>query len=523
MEMSKFYTRPLQAITKFFQTVRLAFTFIVAFGASTLRLSSGSTGNKQVPPDTNNSAADQRPYFRYFLRLRRRLIAGIRKPCRPTSFYIPILCTMFTFIHSFRALENHHITLHGLEEYNEGCPEGSRRTATGACVKLFAATVTTIGLRGHLHSLNGMHSWKFELYRAIETMVNPLATVFDFSTVLWYGFADLLRISAGPWSKGVTLKYRLARLCGCYVYTPSIIEGKISLARVSPQHIEATTLERGMKWSGRLLIVLILFGQYIQAALLLTRRILSNAAAQVDYMMIFLVIVGVITLLQSLFILLLNASWSLCSGTQPCTESLCYLPECVTLKEREGCPSSHNAIITAFGYDISTVPRKILSGLAGGWLQLSVLARSDDSIWNTLMVLWFLQFIWSSSLYFICGIKRLRELSYKDNKPQPDNTQSAAQDQLDQLPRPATENTSNPQSDTSISTKFFLAVIFIAGVAYIAWNLLVLVIQLVLLFGPCIVSYSVLVAEISSWKDMDPGKPCPQLWKDGLEDELWWF
>lgn len=481
-----------------------------------------STGNKQVP-DTNNSSADQRPYFRYFLRLRRRLIASIRKLCRPTSVYIPILCTMFTFIHAFRALENHHITPHGLEEFNGSCPEGSRRTATGAYVKLFAATVTTIGLRGHLHSLNGMHSWKFELYRAIETMVNPLATVFAFSTVLWYGFVDLLRINPGPWSKGTTLKYRLARLCGCYVHTPSIDEGRISLNRVSPQHIEATTLKRDMKWSGRVLILLILFGQYTQAALLLTRRILSNAAAQVDYRMIFLVFIGIITLLQSLSISLLNASWSLCSETQPCTESLCCLPECVILKEREGCPTSHNTIITAFGYDISDVPRTILYGLVGGWLQLSVLARSEDSIWRTLMTLWFLQFTWWSSLYSIYGIKIFREVLYENNEPQPDNTQSAAQEHLDQLPRPGTGNTSNPQSDAGTSTKFIFAVMFIAGAASIAWILMIIVFQLVLLLGPCIASYSVLVAETSSWKDMNPDKPCPQLWKDGLEDELWWF
>jgi hypothetical protein len=199
-------------------------------------------------------------------------------------------------------------------------------------VKLFAATVTTVGIRGHLNSLIDVRAWRFGLFRVCEVLFNPLEALFSLSTVSWYGFADLLQLGPGPWKRETTLRYRLARLCGGYISTTSGDEGRFLLGLINPQHIEATPLRRDLKWTGRMMILFILLGQYSQAAVLLSRRILSNTAVGVDYEMSFLVLDGLAALVQSLTIMLLNVTWSLRGEVQPCTEKLCTLPECAALK-----------------------------------------------------------------------------------------------------------------------------------------------------------------------------------------------
>lgn len=47
--------------------------------------------------------------------------------------------------------------------------------------------------------------------------------------------------------------------------------------------------------------------------------------------------------------------------------------------------------------------------------------------------------------------------------------------------------------------------------------------QLLRLFGPSILMYLEIVRETRRWDAMDPSNPCLELWKDNLEDELWWF
>jgi hypothetical protein len=42
-------------------------------------------------------------------------------------------------------------------------------------------------------------------------------------------------------------------------------------------------------------------------------------------------------------------------------------------------------------------------------------------------------------------------------------------------------------------------------------------------FGPSILMYLEIVRETRRWDAMDPSNPCLELWKDNLEDELWWF
>ena len=525
MEISNLYTRPLHGATVLAQAIGKIFLSIAIFGAYMIGLFLLSKDDRsQVPDASNNPSSDQRTYARYISRKLRLLVARVREICRPTSFYIPMMSTMFVLIYAFRAMENYNFMPQGLEDYKQACPEESRRTATGAYVKLFAATVTTVGLRGHLYSLNDMQFWTFELYRAVETVINPLATVFTFSTVAWYGFVDLLGISPGPWTKDTTLKYRLARLCGCSASTASSDQRRFFLGRVAPQHVETKTLVRDIKWAGRVLILLVLFGQYIQAALLLTRRILSGAAAYVDYAMIFLVLAGTVTLLQSLSISILNVSWSLRADFQPCTESLCSIPDCITFKKDQGHRCLGGSAITFLGCDISLFSKAILYELAGGWLQLTILARRKDSTWKMFMTLFFLQFIWWSSIYYICYLNSFRSLILEKSEPELSNDSQPADQQHDErLPIPATGNNSDSQSNFSIVDWLISIVAFVIGVSCIAWFLMIIAFQLVLLLGPCIALYLSMAGEISSWKDMDPKGPCPHLWKDGLEDELWWF
>lgn len=47
--------------------------------------------------------------------------------------------------------------------------------------------------------------------------------------------------------------------------------------------------------------------------------------------------------------------------------------------------------------------------------------------------------------------------------------------------------------------------------------------QLTWLVMPGVVAYYRVVLETAQWKYVDGAQPCLQLWKDGLEDELWWF
>ncbi|KAJ0108438.1 hypothetical protein J7T55_002042 [Diaporthe amygdali] len=433
-----------------------------------------------------------------------------------------MLSIMMAMLFTLRALEDHHMSLPGAEEYQEACPEGSRRTSTGAFVKLFAATVTTVGVHGHLNSINGSRSWKSELFRAIEVSTNPLAPVFSFSTSLWFGFIDLFKISPGSWETEITFRYRFARLCGCRCNTTLDVERNFPLSAIGPRHLEATPLERDLTWVGRVLVLLILLGQYSQAALLLIRRTLSDTAAAVDYAMLLLVFSGLVALCQSMTISLLNLSWTSEIHIQPCTEPYCSLPECISFKKEQGLPNKAIRAIV-FGRDIAPISRTILYHLAGGFAQLSILGHKRDSFWMVLMLLWGGQVSWLSSIFYIVHIDRLKALITGDQELQFMGTMDPTSDQQqsESLPAPVPDD-SHDTSDQH-SGILVVAIFFIVGMAAIVWLCMNVLFQLYYLVAPCISLYIDIVSETASWKNTDPTKPCPQLWKDNLEDELWWF
>lgn len=507
---------------KLSQAPVMVFWWISMFGAWVFMASVYTSKDKTPQPEGPSVSADSSSHLRtqqvrqsYFSRILRPMRDTLRDLGRPQSVWIPMISTAIALLSSFRALQNHHISLMGVDNYQVACPEGSRRTATGAVVKLLAATVTTIGIRGHLNSLIDIRSWKFELFRALEVIFMPLAALFSFSDAFWYGFADLLHLGAGPWRSPITLKYRLGRLCGAYITSTTSKERRFSLGFVSPQHLETTQSRRDVKWTGRVTILIILLGQYAQAGVLLSRRILSNTAGGVDYAMSFLVINGVAALVQSLIILLLNVSWSLRTDIQPCTAKLCTLPECTLSKQEQELPT-YEVNRRALGFELVSVARRILYGMAGGLLQLHILWSPEKGTWKILYNLWTLKLVWESSIFYIVVLDSFKRLALGARTSEDAHVQSQ---------EPTRDPTvTEPEGATGSDCNIIIsALMFVGGILSILWLLFIITVQLLALFPPCILMYWQIATELASWKHTDLVQPCPQLWKDYLEDELWWF
>ena len=64
---------------------------------------------------------------------------------------------------------------------------------------------------------------------------------------------------------------------------------------------------------------------------------------------------------------------------------------------------------------------------------------------------------------------------------------------------------------------------FLCGLLPIFYGLFAILYQVFLLVGPCTYLYVRMVLETADWKASQAMAPCLQLWKDGLEDELWRF
>lgn len=459
----------------------------------------------------------------------------LRELCHPTSFHIPMASSMLALIYLFRSLEDHHMSLPGNEEYQKACPEGSRRTLTGGFVKLFAATVTTVGVHGHLGSLNGSHSWKRELFRAIEVSTNPLAPVFLFSTNFWYGFIDLLRIRPGPWEtkmSSFTIKYRFVRLCGCCFDITRDVERSFSLAAFGPHHLKATPRKRDLTWVGRLLMLLILLGQYCQAAVVLIRRIISNTAARVDYAMFLIVLSGLAALCQSITISLLNVSWTFDYDVQPRTEPLCVVPKCVSFKKEQGLQTQDTRPTVFGGRDIMPISQTILHQLAGGYAQWLILSQSRHSFWSVSVTLWIGQRLWRLSIYYILCIDYLMACKAEDQKlqfagilgltsyqqqsktlpasisddsqgtpdqqqlgrlpvPVPNSSQGASdqhQSETSPIPVPNERQGTSDQEESEILVAVFIPFMFIVGMLAVIWLCIVVIFQLFFLVVPLCLS-----------------------------------
>jgi hypothetical protein len=500
------------------------YTVILLLAKDKIRQRNNETqqGNPEAPASPPNKRA-------YLFRIFECLLNSLRGHLRPTSFYVPILGSTLGLLYGFRAMEKHQLALPGTEEYLDACPQDSRRTAAEVLVKLFAAAVTTIGVHGHLDSLNGSRFWRRELFHALEVCLNPLASVLSFTTAVWYGFIDLIVFSAGPWKEDTGFSYRIGRLCGCYVNTgvpPTEDSSLVRLGLISPHHVVANPLKRDLKWCSRVVVLIILFGQYTQAAILLTRRILSNTAAWVDYAMAFLTLSALVALIRSFAIALLNVTWTLEGEFRPCTESLCSLPGCFESRKRLGLPCK--ILPPDSGNILAFVPQILRYQLAGGLLQGLILFSIKISLWKILLQIYASQIIWSSSIYFMALANGFWEFLAETRESQSPNSLQPVSDREQtssgSLPAPTSHGVqNNPIKSWSIAKLLIPFVMAIMGMVMIAWLCLVVVLQLFWLLAPCVILYSMIVIETRSWEEIDSSLPCPQLWKDGLGDKMWWF
>jgi hypothetical protein len=421
------------------------------------------------------------------------LLEELKRLCSPTSIYVPLGSTILGLIFAFRALETNSISLPGTQEYETSCPETSRRTQSAVWVKLFAATVTTICVQGHAGSLASVHSlsWRCEIYRALEILLSPLTLVVSFLELTWYGFIDLLALTPATWGKNVTLRYRIARLCGCYLDTGA--SPSLPLQSVNPEHIMHSSLRRDLKWAGRMLILT--------------------------------VVSGLIGLFRSFMISLVHCDWQLDPELLPCVEKPCRLPGCTTFKKEQGFPNGVRAVI--YGSNVITIPRIALDWVAAGYAQLAIVLHDRRGVPANVFSMFGLFGFWHMWIYALLRWGDTSDSFGDDEKPDEASIPASTPNEEASLPAPFTpEPQEAGRSRLSpgfscmtifkiafYSIRFILDAVTLVGASLQVWYTL----------GPCIGMYAIIADETTNWRHMNATMPCPQLWKDPLEDELWWF
>ncbi|KAH6839253.1 hypothetical protein B0T12DRAFT_400652 [Alternaria alternata] len=444
---------------------------------------------------------------------------------KPYSFWVPLLSTTLITVFSFHMLDSHYTPFDNTNDFATACPEDDRRTQTSAFVRLFAATVTTMCIHGHLSSLTGSDAWRREFFRMLEVLVNPLASLFAMADAVWYEIAGSLQATRDSWDEKSSIRYRLACMCRIRIDTGQKTDAMSPapyLMFINPRHVSSKLLERDLKWSGRVLFLVILFAQYVQAAVLLSRRIITYADATVDCAMMLMTISGLAALTKSLVVSLINMKWMLASDSfSPCTARACSLQPCRTLKTESDLPDKPFQIVL-FGCSISALPRAVLHALAGANLQLLLLTHRAFSLRSvlslTMSTKWFHDFL---ILLVICA-DSCRGLYTKNEENEPPRNNEADTAPVDDTP--PKEVTTDDGCFTStlfgVGIRIFL---FFHGLGAIVLGLGMAALQLLRLFGPSILMYLEIVRETRRWDAMDPSNPCLELWKDNLEDELWWF
>jgi hypothetical protein len=381
-------------------------------------------------------------------------------------------------------------------------------------------------IHGHAGSLAAADSlsWPHEIYRMLQILISPLVSVVSFLEMAWYSFVDLLAITPGTWRKNVTLRYRIARLCYCYLDTD--VTPHLHLQYVNPEHIKHVSLRRDLKWFSRVFILIVLSAQYVQAGLLLTRRILSNTAATIDYAMSFLVLSGLIGLFRSLMISLAHSTWRLDPELLPCVEKKCQLPTCRTFKEEQDFPDITNII--TYGYDFITKLRIAISWLAAGYAQLAIVTHDRRGIVENIRIMLGLYASWGFTVLAVVRCSSLSS-SFSDHRKPREASMPASATVDETLPAtaPAPPKAQDTMRARTYSNLMWMTVFRLIPCSIrcmlAALTLCSAITQLWYIFGPCVVMYTMIVLETTQWRNFNATTPCPQLWKDPLEDELWWF
>ncbi|CAN9190170.1 unnamed protein product [Alternaria alternata] len=177
---------------------------------------------------------------------------------KPYSFWVPLLSTTLITVFSFHMLDSHYTPFDNTNDFATACPEDDRRTQTSAFVRLFAATVTTMCIHGHLSSLTGSDAWKREFFRMLEVLVNPLASLFAMADAVWYEIAGSLQVTRDSWDEKSSIRYRLACMCRIRIDTGQKTDAMSPapyLMYINPRHVSSKLLERDLKWSGRAIVL----------------------------------------------------------------------------------------------------------------------------------------------------------------------------------------------------------------------------------------------------------------------------
>lgn len=529
----------VQPFVRIWTPVLYCITFIAALGSYTLLLglSSSESKDRDLRPEHDESVQDD-------TRSRsRKLRDVITFPFKtfvfaPNAAWIPLISSAFALLQLFYSLEKHIIASKDDSAFDTMCPEDGRRTPAGAFVKLLAATVTTIGIHGHLGSLAGSGSPQQELYRAIEIIINPLTPVFSFSIMIWFQMAQLSPYwRPANWSvHGSRLK--LARLCHVRVLgeksDPDSAVPEPLVVRVTSQHLKPINMSRDLKWAGRMFFLVVLLAQYAQAALIISRRISLGRAATVDTVILMLVISGMTGLVQSLIISCIHQKWTIVPDLEPCTNQACSLQACVAHKSASNLSSI--GVFAPFGLDLTRVLRQSLYMATAGFVHLQFVLHLKSHIMSLkdlmLTVIGF-HFTVHVMVYVLIAAESVQKMLSKEEPADQDPEETSMPANSDNinssetastLPIPVTTPSSMDTSTSRITYPSFLqTVMFLVGLAAIIIFLFFIVLQVWYCIAPFFISLIAMTYEIQTWKTWDHATPCPQLWKDGLEDELWWF
>jgi hypothetical protein len=238
--------------------------------------------------------------------------------------------------------------------------------------------------------------------------------------------------------------------------------------------------------------------------------------------MAFMVISGLVALLHSLVCSLINVEFTMRVPLTPCAEELCRLPECVEFKKTHGLPSRRFEY-RLFGIHLTGIPRNVLHLLAGGHLQLILFLHQKFTPITLLSSTIAIRFLWEIVFSTLGNLDGGRML-WNDSTKQGSEKRVSEEDSSTSISNSSPSLESNSWTYAgAVGSLLFHFAIFLVGIVGFCLGLFGILMHLFYLICPFVIMHMESIIETSSWKEWDSSKPCAQLWKDDLEDLLWWF